>query len=160
MNDWLMLLQALGCLADMVRQSRDAHQRLLSARVTGSKTGAQIMLLQAVLRAALYSDDQDEQPSAAALLAAFCHDHPEGQEALAATVLPTTRRPEPGALMYPRMRSCTGLPCWELQVEAQPCHDDVGSVLLQASAVSDVAKILKVLHTGSQPNAFIRCKPS
>ena len=90
------MLQALGCLADIVKQSTIARQKLLSAKVLASRTGAQTMLLQAVLRAALYSDDKDEQPSAVDLLAAFCQNHVEGQEALAATLLPTNSHSQPG----------------------------------------------------------------
>lgn len=79
-----------------MNQSTISGQKLLSAKVIASKTGAQTMLLQAVLRAALYSDDKDEQPSAVALLAAFCQIHAEGQQALAATLLPTTSHSQPG----------------------------------------------------------------
>ena len=90
------MLQALGCLANLVKLSNTAHHKLLSANVIASKSGAQTMLLQAVLRAGLYSDDKDEQPAAVALLAAFCHKHLEGQEALSTTLLPPASNPQPG----------------------------------------------------------------
>ncbi len=94
--------QALGCLADMVKCSNNARHKLRSSQVTAGRSGVQIMLLQAILRTALYSDDKDEQPSAADLLRMFCQSHREGQQALSATLLSSTLQSEPGAKVLPK----------------------------------------------------------
>ncbi|KAK9831631.1 hypothetical protein WJX74_003406 [Apatococcus lobatus] len=152
--------QALGCLADLVKMSTAAHEKLMSAKVVASRSGAQTMLLHAVLRAALYSDDKDEQHAALALLTAFCQKHAEGQEALAATLLPTTSNPQPGA---PRTFGEELMLAWSgrsttLQVVGRAAS--ISTILLRSSAASKQRFLNLTFQNQVQPDQGSSQAPS